>query len=151
MQWDLKCWFPKNCFIFSILRFEGHDTCDPSYKTDLRIKHAHFLMISFECFVFSCYKKIELSFFLEKRHMLHKHTVKFYVKTHYVKEKCKLITRTRDETLRRKSSGGITDGLNWLKRHHNFFKFVFTFFYLHIFFFICSMFFASKCCGMICI
>lgn len=40
---------------------------------------------------------------------------------------------TRDETLRRKSSGGITDGLNWLKRHHNFsfFHQIFLYIFLH--------------------
>ena len=45
---------------------------------------------------------------------------------------------TRDETLRRKSSGGITDGLNWLKRHHNFsffIKFFFTYFFISSFFY----------------
>ena len=67
--------------------------------------------------------------------MLHKHC---FVHTIYlVKEKMQTHD-TRDETLRRKSSGGITDGLNWLKRHHNFsvffIKFFFTYFFISSFF-----------------
>ena len=89
---------------------------------------------------FSCYKKLSLSLFVfREKQMLHKHC---FVHTIYLvkKEKCKLID-TRDETLRRKSSGGITDGLNWLKRHHNFSFFFIIKFFLYIFLHIFILFF----------
>ena len=77
-------------------------------------------------FFFSCYKKLSLSLFcfLEKKKCF---TSIVFCPYNLLsqKEKCKLID-TRDETLRRKSSGGITDGLNWLKRHHNFSFFFFS-------------------------
>ena len=99
----------------------------------------------FLCVVFFLLQKIEFEFgFFREKQMLHKHC---FVHTIYlVKEKMQTHD-TRDETLRRKSSGGITDGLNWLKRHHNFsffFHQIFLYIFLHIFFF-CYV-FASKCC-----
>lgn len=74
----------------------------------------------FLCVVFFLLQKIEFEFvfFFREKQMLHKHR---FVHTIYLVKKRKMQTHdTRDETLRRKSSGGITDGLNWLKRHHNF-------------------------------
>ena len=85
------------------------------------------------CCFFSCYKKLSLSLFcfLEKKKCF---TSIVFCPYNLLsqKEKCKLID-TRDETLRRKSSGGITDGLNWLKRHHNFsfFHQIFLYIFLH--------------------
>lgn len=123
---------------FSIFKV-GHQV---RQKYGFLIKHAHWFL--FVCCFFPVTKNwVWVCFFREKQ-MLHKHC---FVHTIYlVKEKMQTHD-TRDETLRRKSSGGITDGLNWLKRHHNFsffFHQIFLYIFLHIFFF-CYV-FASKCC-----
>ena len=117
--------FRKICFDFRFFFFQFSKWAIKSDKnTDSWFKHA--------CWFFFLLQKIEFEFvcFFREKQMLHKHC---FVHTIYlVKEKCKLID-TRDETLRRKSSGGITDGLNWLKRHHNFSFFFFHQIFLYIF------------------
>ena len=116
----------KICLIFDSSFFFNFQS-GPSSPTKIRIPDLNMLID----FFFFLLQKIEFEFvcFFREKQMLHKHC---FVHTIYlVKEKCKLID-TRDETLRRKSSGGITDGLNWLKRHHNFSFFHHQIFSLHI-------------------
>ena len=113
----------KICLIFDSFFFNFQS--GPSSPTKIRIPDLN-MLIDF----FSCYKKLSLSLFcfLEKKKCF---TSIVFCPYNLLsqKEKCKLID-TRDETLRRKSSGGITDGLNWLKRHHNFsFFFIIKFFF----------------------
>ena len=113
-------------FFFSIFKV-GHQV---RQKYGFLIKHAHWIL--FVCCFFSCYKKLSLSLFVfrEKTNA----SQALFCPYNLLSQKRKMQTHdTRDETLRRKSSGGITDGLNWLKRHHNFsfFHQIFLYIFLH--------------------
>lgn len=88
----------------------------------------------FLCVVFFLLQKIEFEFFFKTNA-----SQASFCPYNLLSQRKMQTHDTRDETLRRKSSGGITDGLNWLKRHHNFsffIKFFFTYFFISSFFFL---------------